>query len=129
MKKNYLNSLFTIFALTYTAVVMRRSASEIWSLSKSSVKVDLSFSSTILGTFDAIYLVSYSFGEYANGILCNRYGEDLMVSIGIFFLSISIFTVMSIKFSVISLFKFSYAVIFGLLWAFQGYFHSAVRLT
>ena len=83
MKFHSPNSLFTVFALTYAAMLVRRSALEIWSLSKSQIESDLSLSSTIFGVYDTAYLLSYALGEYINGYLCDHVGESIIVSLGL----------------------------------------------
>lgn len=83
MKSVSKNSLAKTFSLTYSSMIVRRSALEIWSLSKSNIEISLGFSSTVLGIFDTVYLLSYALGEYINGMLCDRVGETLVVSLGL----------------------------------------------
>lgn len=83
MKSFSKNSQITIFTLTYSAMLVRRSALEVWSLSKTQIESDLNFSSTLLGVYDTAYLLSYALGEYVNGYLCDKIGETLIVSIGL----------------------------------------------
>ena len=83
MKPIMRNSLIIIFSLTYSAMLVRRSALEIWSLSKYQIENDLSISSMILGIYDTAYLLSYAIGEWINGMLCDRIGETLIVSLGL----------------------------------------------
>ena len=83
MKRVRLNSLCVVFTLTYIAMMARRAVLELWSLSKSQIEVDLSLSSTILGLYDTSYLISYAIGEPLNGMLSDRLGESLMISLGL----------------------------------------------
>ena len=77
-------------------MLFRRSALEVWSLSKSSIESDLHFSSTILGAYDTSYLLSYALGEYINGMLCDRVGEAIIVSLGLFSAGLGLIAVFSI---------------------------------
>ena len=83
MKPFAINSVYTVFFLSYRAIIVRRSALEVWALSKSQIKSDLKFSSALLGIYDTSYLISYAVGEYINGLLCHKIGESLVVSIGL----------------------------------------------
>lgn len=74
-------------------MTFRRSALEIWSLSKSHIEQDLNFSPPILGTFDSAYLISYALGEYINGYLSDKLGESLIMSLGLLFAGICLITV------------------------------------
>lgn len=93
MKSVHGHSPRTIFIITYLAMTFRRSALEIWSLSKSQIEEDLNFSPVILGTFDTAYLISYAIGEYVNGYLCDIIGESHIISIGLLFAGLCLITV------------------------------------
>ena len=93
MKSVHGHSPGTIFIVTYLAMTFRRSALEIWSLSKSQIEHDLGFSAVVLGAFDTAYLVSYAFGEYINGYLCDVVGESRIISLGLLFAGLCLITV------------------------------------
>ena len=126
MKQFRQNSLLTVFTLTYAAMVVRRSALEIWSLSKSQVGSDLSLSSTIFGVYDTSYLLSYALGEYINGYLCDRIGESIVVSLGLATASIGLILVIPTQMSILGFLNMGNMYVFCLLWIAQGYSHSAV---
>lgn len=93
--KHQSHSPATIFILTYSAMTFRRSALEIWSLSKSHVEQDLGFTSVILGALDTSYLISYAFGEYINGYLCDFISQSKIMSLGLLTAGICLITVRS----------------------------------
>ena len=105
---------------------MRRSALEIWSLSKSRIETDLSLSSTILGVYDTAYLLSYAFGEYINGYLCDRIGESIVVSLGLATAGMGLILVIPTQMSILGFLNMGNMYVFCLLWIAQGYSHSAV---
>lgn len=63
-----------IVVLTFLSIVATHSAREGWWMVKSEVHFDLNFDSTFLGTLDFTFLVMYSLGYYASGVIANRFG-------------------------------------------------------
>jgi sugar phosphate permease len=129
MKPILAHSRLTIFFLTYMALVVRRSALEVWSLSKPHIETSLGFNSTLLGLFDTSYLLAYAIGEYINGILCDRIGESIVISLGLFTAGLGLSIVFLTQISLLSYFSVAIPSLFVVLWILQGYSHSTVSLT
>lgn len=53
-------------------------------MSKSYVKADLGFTSAVFGTFDSVYLVFYSLGNFISGSLADHFPIRYVVSFGTF---------------------------------------------
>lgn len=114
------------FLVSFLANACKHSCIGAWSMSKSYVAADLGFTSSVFGTFDSVYLVSYSLGNFASGALADHFPIKYVVSIGTSVAALCYFGVISPQMVLLGLLNHASVFGFAVLFALNGLSQSGI---
>lgn len=114
------------FGVSYLAMLARHACLGAWSMSKAYVNLELGFTSSVFGTFDSVYLVFYSLGNFICGSLGDHFPVRFVMSIGIFVASICYYLVRVMQLSVLGWCHSTSILLFASLFAVGGIAQSGV---
>mmetsp|Transcript_13091 Transcript_13091/g.24470 ORF Transcript_13091/g.24470 Transcript_13091/m.24470 type:complete len:451 (-) Transcript_13091:20-1372(-) len=109
------------FSVSYLAMLARHACLGAWSMSKAHVSTELGFTSSVFGTFDSIYLVFYSVGNFVCGSLGDHFPVRYVMALGLFVASVCYYLI-----AILGLVRSDSALMFGILFAVGGVAQSGV---
>lgn len=115
-----------IFAATFFTMVSRHSALAGWAMSKQKVHSNLGFSTTVIGSFDTVFLFFYALGNFVCGSLGDRYSARIVVPIGLTVAAACYGAVFHNQIALLGLADVSSIGIFYLLFAICGFSQAGV---
>lgn len=85
-----------VFGITFLSNVARHASIEAWYMEKPEMTKNYGISSTLLGIMDSVFLLCYATGNYASGLLGDRFSLRKVLASSLFASSFVYFIVHSI---------------------------------
>jgi sugar phosphate permease len=115
-----------IFSVSFLAMFARHACLGAWSMSKTHIRTELGFTSSVFGTLESVHLVCYSIGNFVCGSMADRYPVRLVMAAGATLASISYFLVLSNQIAALGNYQFTMILPFAILFGIGGIAQSGI---